>query len=83
MSIELVDSRRLTGPNLFWDWPGAVLDISIGNMPADKVISAWSIEVKQLMEVVGWSADLTCSRQYEGGASLVINAPIDVLYTAC
>ena len=83
MSIELVDSRRLTGPNLFWDWPGAVLDVSIGDMPADKVISAWTVEVKQLMEAVGWSADHTCSRQYEGGASLVINAPIDVLYAAC
>ncbi len=29
MNIELLDSRRLTGPNLFWDLPGAILDIAI------------------------------------------------------
>jgi hypothetical protein len=42
VSIELLDSRRLTGPNLFWDWPGAILDIAIDDIPADLVISAWS-----------------------------------------
>jgi len=83
MSIRLLDNRRLTGPNLFWDKPGAVLDIAIENTPADLVISNWSEEVSCLMEAMGWCADNTCWRVFEGGASLVINAPIDVLYTAC
>ncbi|MBT8072791.1 MAG: Mur ligase, partial [Xanthomonadales bacterium] len=83
MKIELLDSRRLTGPNLFWDWPGAVLDIAVSGIPLDLVTAAWSEEVSRLMEAVGWPADRTCTREFEGGASLVINAPIDVLYAAC
>lgn len=83
MNIELLDSRRLTGPNLFWDLPGAILDIAIEGIPADLVIAAWSEEVTRLMDAMGWDADNISSREYEGGASLVINAPIDVLYAAC
>ena len=83
MNIELLDSRRLTGPNLFWDRPGAILDLSIDGIPADLVISAWSEEVTRLMDAVGWCADSIGSREYEGGVSLIINAPIDVLYAAC
>ncbi len=83
MNIELLDSRRLTGPNLFWDWPGVVLDISADGVAAEKVISAWSEEVTLLMEAAGWPPQNICYRIYEGGASLVINAPIDVLYAAC
>lgn len=83
MNIELLDSRRLTGPNLFWDLPGAILDIAIDGIPADLVIAAWSEEVTRLMDAMGWDADNISTREYEGGASLVINAPIDVLYAAC
>jgi cyanophycin synthetase len=83
VSIELLDSRRLTGPNLFWDLPGAILDIHIKDTPAEVVVSAWSEEVTDLMDAMGWCSDNICSRVYEGGASLVINAPIDALYTAC
>jgi len=83
MNIELLDSRRLTGPNLFWDWPGAVLDIALSGFPADLVISAWAEEVTRLMDAVGWNAENIYSREFEGGASLIINAPIDELYTAC
>ncbi len=83
MNIEQLDSRRLTGPNLFWDRPGAVLDIKLGDAPAGPVIAAWGKEVTRLMDTVGWDSQHICSRIFEGGASLVINAPIDVLYTAC
>ena len=83
MNIKLLDSRRLTGPNLFWDLPGAILDIAIEGESADRLISAWSKQAGTLMEAVGWSCEQTCSRVYDGGVSLVINAPIDVLYTAC
>jgi UDP-N-acetylmuramyl tripeptide synthase len=83
VNIELMDSRRLTGPNLYWDWPGALLDIAFSDVSADVAISAWSEAVAPLMEAMGWCAENICSRVYQGGASLIINAPIDVLYTAC
>jgi len=83
MNIELLDSRRLTGPNLFWDMPGAILDIAISGISEDQLVSAWSKEVGALMEAVGWASEPICSRAFDGGVSLVINAPIDVLYAAC
>lgn len=83
MTARLRDSRRLTGPNLFWEWPGAVLDVATADVPAEILVSAWSEEVSRLMEAVGWDSDRICSRIYDGGVSLVINAPIDVLYAAC
>lgn len=83
MKIEIQDSRRLTGPNLFWDWPGAILDIHISGISADLVITTWSKEVRCLMDAIGWCPDKLCTRVFDGGASLIINAPIDGLYTAC
>lgn len=83
MNIGLLDSRRLTGPNLFWDRPGAILDVAIEGIPADQLISAWAKEAGVLMEAVGWPAEHICSRVFDGGASLVIGAPVDVLYAAC
>lgn len=83
MNIELLENRRLTGPNLFWSLPGAVLDIAISGIAAEQVVSAWTSQVIPLMKGMGWCAENHCSRVFDGGASLVINAPIDVLYTAC
>lgn len=83
MKIELLDSRRLTGPNLFWERPGAILDVAIDGIPPDRLISAWSRQVSSLMEAVGWPSGFFCSRVFDGGVSLVIGAPIDVLYAAC
>jgi len=83
VNIELLDSRRLTGPNLFWGLPGAILDVAIEGSSADRVIQVWSKEVAGLMKAVGWPVEHICSRIFDGGVSLVINAPIDVLYAAC
>ncbi|MCW8924967.1 MAG: Mur ligase family protein, partial [Xanthomonadales bacterium] len=83
MDIQLLDSRRLTGPNLFGYKPGAVLDVAVGGISPEPLISGWHDEVSQLMEAIGWNPDLVSSRIFEGGVSLVIHAPIDVLYTAC
>jgi len=83
MNIQLLDSRRLTGPNLFGDKPGAVLDVAVESISPEPLISGWHDEVSQLMEAIGWNPGPICSRVFKGGVSLVINAPIDVLYTAC
>ena len=83
MKIELLDSRRLTGPNLFSDRPGAILDVTINGIPADQVIATWSEQAGLLMKELGWSERNTCWRVFNGGANLVINAPIDILYAAC
>lgn len=83
MKFELLDSRRLTGPNLYWDYPGALLDVACDSRDARPLVTAWTAQVAPLMQAFGWDPGRIASRCYEGGVSLVINAPIDVLYSAC
>jgi len=80
--VRLIDSRRLTGPNLIWQHPGAVIDITFGGEDPDLVVGAWRREATRLLCEVGWQDAQTCVRRFEGGASLAISAPVDVLYSA-
>ncbi len=80
--LELEDSRRLTGPNLFGPKAGAIIDIRLDHVDTDKVIAVWEKKIALLLEKIGWQNETTDSRKYKGGASLVITAPIDCLYAA-
>jgi len=80
--MRLLDSRRLTGPNLLWQHAGAVIDVAFGDVPANLVIGAWESQVRKLLDEVGWKESALCVRRFEGGASLAISAPVDALYTA-
>lgn len=84
MTAPLVqaDSRRLTGPNLYLDRPGAVLDVTLADRDAPRAIAAWEDAVRPLLQAVGWGGEVTAVRRFPGGASLVISAPPDVLYAA-
>jgi UDP-N-acetylmuramyl tripeptide synthase len=82
MHVELKDSRRLTGPNLFWDRPSAIIDVEIGG-PPEAIIRAWENAARQWLDRVGYGEEKTCFRIYGGGASLLISAPIDALYSMC
>lgn len=80
--MRLLDSRRLTGPNLLWERPGAVIDIDFGESPPRLVVGAWEREARRLLDEVGWKDEQLCVRCFDGGASLAISAPVDALYTA-
>ena len=80
--MKLLDSRRLTGPNLLWDLEGAILDVSLDDHEAGTVTEAWTRQAHRLLEAMGWGAEELCVRRFPGGASLAISAPIDRLYTA-
>jgi UDP-N-acetylmuramyl tripeptide synthase len=80
--LALTDSRRLTGANLFWDLPGAIIDVAVEDS-VDEVIATWGKAVRELLDSVGYSNEQTCYRVFEGGASLLVSAPIDVLYSMC
>jgi UDP-N-acetylmuramyl tripeptide synthase len=82
MKPELTDSRRLTGANLYWDCPSAIIDVAIDE-PPEGIIEAWECAARQYLEAVGYEEQQTCSRTFDGGASLLISAPIDVLYAMC
>jgi cyanophycin synthetase len=80
--MKLLDSRRLTGPNLLLDRAGAVIDVALAPAEAEPAIAAWREEVQRLLGAVGWGGEKTAVRRFPGGASLAISAPLDCLYAA-
>jgi cyanophycin synthetase len=80
--LNITDSRRLTGPNLFWNKAGAILDIATADCNKNKVIEIWTQHCRQLLDALNWHDEQITSRIYAGGLSLVISAPIDCLYAA-
>ena len=78
--LALTDSRRLTGANLFWDLPGAIIDVAVEDS-VEEVIATWVKATRELLDAVGYADEQTCYRVFEGGASLLVSAPIDVLYS--
>ncbi len=79
---ELIDSRRLTGANLFWDFPSAITDASLQGDP-QAFISAWTDAAGKLLDATGRSQEHTLYRCFDGGVSLLISSPVDVLYSMC
>lgn len=83
-SSQLVvdDCRRLTGPSLVWDKPGAILDVLIDDMEMEKVLDCWYRQINQLLVDIRWSNPELTHRRFENGFNLLIAAPIDQLYSA-
>jgi UDP-N-acetylmuramyl tripeptide synthase len=80
--MKLRDSRRLTGPNLLTDRPGAVLDVALGEGEREAAVGAWRRQARRVLEAVGWGGEELAARTFPGGASLALTAPIDALYAA-
>src|SRR2546427_2826551 len=80
--LQLLDSRRLTGPNILWDKPGAVIDVSLPLKDAGAVVEAWGRQARRILDAVGWRHEQTRVRTFPAGASLALSAPVDVLYAA-
>ncbi|MGD2129262.1 MAG: Mur ligase family protein [Lysobacterales bacterium] len=80
--FKLEDSRRLTGANLYWDRPSAIIDAAI-DAPVEPLVGAWEKAARRWLDAVGLPDESTCYRVFEGGASLLISAPIDALYSMC
>jgi UDP-N-acetylmuramyl tripeptide synthase len=80
--MNILDSRRLTGPGLLLEGPGAVLDIHLDEPEREPAISAWRNAAVRLLQAVGWENEKLVSRAFAGGVSLALGAPIDGLYAA-
>ena len=83
--FTLNDSRRLTGENLYWDRPSAIIDVDFDSdsVSADSFIDAWKSAVEPLLVAVGHAEQATTVRQFKGGMSLLVSAPVDALYSMC
>jgi hypothetical protein len=80
--IEVKESRRLTGPNLLWDYPGAGLEVYGPETEVEALTVGWRRYVRDMLNAIGWSAEDVAHRRFTGGASLALSAPIDALYSA-
>lgn len=80
--MRLLESRRLTGPSLLGDLPGAVLDIACTPAEAERIVAAWRTHVSRILADLGWRQSELNVVRLEGGVSLFFTASIDALYAA-
>ena len=78
--MELLDCRRLPGPNLLWDRPSVVLDIACSAEQSPVVQSRLQARILDLHARLGWPAPEFSARERVGGLSLAFDGPIDRLY---
>lgn len=82
LADSLTDSRRLTGPSLILDRPGAAAEVTIADAIKDRATALWVIHVRGLLDALGWTKAVIATRHYQGGATLAVSAPLDGLYAA-
>ena len=80
--MRILDSRRLTGPSLLLDRPGAILDVALDGVSPAAAEAAWRAELTALLAALGLPPTRVAARAYAGGMSLAFTAPLDVLYAA-
>jgi len=80
--LEVDDSRRLTGPNLLSDYPGAALEVYVEDINIPLFIGLWKKHLQQILTTLELQAEIY-SRSFSGGANLGFSADEDMLYCAC
>src|SRR5262245_34475376 len=80
--MRILDSRRLTGPSLLLDGPGAILDVALDGIEPNAAMAAWSAALARLCGELGWPNTGVSARRHAGGLSRAVGAPPDVLYAA-
>jgi UDP-N-acetylmuramyl tripeptide synthase len=80
--VEFLDARRLTGPSLLADAPGAILDVACDAKEAETLVPIWTKHVERMLEDLGWDDSNLSLTYLSAGVSLFFTAPIDALYAA-
>lgn len=80
--ITLDSSRRVTGPGLLWEKPGAILDVFTSHFDKQLVVDTWAVEIQKVLDAIDWKDSQLKSRIFDTGVNLAISASIDLLYSA-
>ena len=80
--VRILDSRRLTGPSLLLDGPGAVLEVALHGLDSATAIERWKLEARLRLVALGWNGSALAARAHPAGATLALTAPADALYAA-
>ena len=81
-ALPFEDSRRLTGPNLYFAGTGAVLETLGAGADDPAGWDGWRERVQRLGAALGWPVVTAVVRPHPGGAALAFTAPSDGLYAA-
>ena len=76
------DSRRLTGPSVYFAQPGAALETGIGAPVPQPLLQGWRQRIERARAALDWPGGPVVVREHASGASLAFTAPADRLYTA-
>jgi cyanophycin synthetase len=76
------DSRRLTGPNLYFAHAGAVLEALGARARDSEAHDVWRVRVAEACVGLGWSEPHLVVRVHASGAALALTAADDQLFTA-
>ena len=82
IKLRLEDSRRLTGPGLLWDRPGAIAEVEVHGFDLAEVAQRWSQHARKILDAADWQAQAIITRPHEDGLNLAVSAPMDQLYSA-
>ncbi len=80
--LPFEDSRRLTGPNLWFGSCGASLEALLPGAHREQARLRWMSLVRALCQRLGWVDGPLCARVHAKGATLAFAAPEDQLFTA-
>lgn len=82
MAAPFEDSRRLTGPNLYFRQAGAALESAKGVPFDEAVLARWQHNIADARSALAWPQSSLCMRRHATGVSLAFAAPMDQLYAA-
>lgn len=75
-------SRRLTGPNPYFNDVGAALETAADIAVDAARVAAWRAHIGRMTQHLGWSESRFAARTHAAGASLALTAPPDQLLCA-
>ena len=81
-ALPAPEGRRLTGPGMLWDHPGAVLDVFFTEVDQGRVSHLWHLHARRMLDAVGWAGEHIKAHPFLGGITLAISAPLDQLYAS-
>ncbi|HWS40649.1 MAG TPA: Mur ligase family protein, partial [Arenimonas sp.] len=79
--MQFCDSRRLTGPNVYFKHCGAVLE-ALGDSCNRQSLTLWKKSCESAFAYLAWPIPQWCEQLHQAGATLGFTAPLDQLLTA-
>lgn len=81
-NLRVEECRRLTGPGLWANRPGAVLEVHFSGFEPSQIDRLWQAQARRVLDAIGWRDEQLTTRHFDGGVNLVLSAPMDQLYSA-